>query len=294
MPSASIGGKIILLGEHAVVYGHMALAGAIDTMVHCSATTSSETSLVVPSWGIDAKESDDNVLGQALRALRSAANVAPAALHVETTLPAAAGLGSSAALSLAIAMTLRPSASPAQHREIAAAGEACFHTSPSGIDVALCQHGGIASYDKKGGLKPMDVQPLSLVVGLSGVPRSTAAQVAGVAERMREDSSTKQTMERIGSIATEGGQALSSGDLPALGNCMNECHQALREIGVSIDVLDSMVEAAREAGALGAKLTGAGGGGAMIALAPGKESQVQAALQVLGYQAFTTTVGTRQ
>ncbi len=289
MPSAS--GKVILLGEHAVVYGHMALAGAIDTKVHCSATPSPNTSLVVPSWGIDTAETDDDVLGQALRALRSAAQVAPARLHVQTTLPAAAGLGSSAALSLAIAMALRPDASPAEHREIAAAGEACFHDRPSGIDVALCQHGGIASYSKESGLKPIDVKPLSLVIGLSGVSRSTATQVAAVAKRLQEDAATEQTIECLGDIAIEGIEAVSRGKLGVLGDCMNACHEALRDIGVSIDVLDSMVHTARKAGALGAKLTGAGGGGAMIALAPGNEERVQAALQELGYQAFTTNLG---
>ena len=293
MPLASIGGKIIVLGEHAVVYGHMALAGAMDTKVHCSATPSPETSLLVPAWGIDAKESDNDLLGQALRALRSAAQVDPALLQVETTLPAAAGLGSSAALSLAIAMALRPDASSKEHREIAAAGEACFHSAPSGIDVALCQHGGIATYVKNGGLTEMDVPPLSLVVGLSGLPRSTATQVAGVARRMK-DPLTVAAIAKIGDIAIDGSEALRHGDLPALGTYMNQCHDALSDLGVSIDALDTMVAAAREAGALGAKLTGAGGGGAMIALAPGNEPHVQSALEALGYQAFTTRLGAHQ
>ena len=293
--SASAGGKIILLGEHAVVYGHQALAGAIGKVVQCRAEPGVAHSVLrIPAWGIEVRDDEDGVPSQALRALLQATNAGPTRLDVETDLPPAAGLGSSAALCLAIARCLAPDASDADHRAMAAAGESQFHHNPSGIDVALSQYGGIASYDLKGGLRPLKVPALSLVVALSGVPRSTATQVANVAERRQSDGGqTQDALDRIGELSQQGIAALLAGEMPTLGTCMTRCHRSLGDIGVSIEPLDAMVKIALDAGALGAKLTGAGGGGAMIALAPGNESQILAALQAHHYQAFTTTLGAK-
>ncbi|MCP4444853.1 MAG: mevalonate kinase [Myxococcales bacterium] len=291
--SASAGGKIILLGEHSVVYGHPALAGAIDkTVTACSTPIEGDSSLSVPAWDIEVSTRDEGAPAQALRALIEATGAQPTRLDVTADLPCAAGLGSSAALCLAVARCLAPGASDAEHRDIAGAGEAQFHHRPSGIDVALSQQGGIASYTVDGGLVPLDVPGLPLVVGLSGVCRSTATQVARVAARVADDGGlTSGRIKDMGGIVTAGIDALSSGDLDALGVCMSQCHRALRDIGVSIATLDAMVATAMEAGALGAKLTGAGGGGAIIALAPGREQQVCAALEEQDFQAFVTTLG---
>tara|TARA_R110002073_G_scaffold142117_5_gene293823 strand:- start:23576 stop:24511 length:936 start_codon:yes stop_codon:yes gene_type:complete len=290
---ASAGGKIIVLGEHAVVYGHTALAGAIGNLVTCRASaTSQPSSLSVPAWNIEVSASDEDVPASALRALLAAANVDSVALHVFSDVPPAAGLGSSAALCLAIARCLTPNATEAEHRDIAAAGEAQFHNQPSGIDVALSQCGGIARYDRANGLVPLEVPAFSLVVGLSGVSRSTAVQVGNVASRMRSDGGiTAAAIAEMGACAEAGIEALLAGNMAALGQCMSACHRELQSAGVSLACLDSMVAIAMEAGALGAKLTGAGGGGAMIALAPGREDEVRAALQAQNYEAFVTTLG---
>ncbi len=290
---ASAGGKIIVLGEHAVVYGHTALAGAIDRVVRCQAKpTDGLSTLSIPAWKIEVSVTDEDTPGKALRALLLAARADSVALHADSNIPPAAGLGSSAALCLAVARCLAPDASPEEHRAIAGAGEAQFHDRPSGIDVALSQCGGMARYDRLGGLVPLNVPPLSLVVGLSGVQRSTAVQVANVASKMTSDQGqTATAIAEMGDRAKEGIAALRNGDMETLGRCMSACHEALGIIGVGLPRLDAMVEVAMDAGALGAKLTGAGGGGAMIALAPGREFEVCAALGAENFESFVTTLG---
>lgn len=284
-------GKVILLGEHAVVYGHKAIAGAIERGVHCSASPSSSARLLVTAWDIDVQVGDEHPVANALRAILEASEAAPALLEAQSDLPAGAGLGSSAALCVAIARALRPDLQGPGLEALANRGEVFFHENPSGIDVALSSGGGMGVYRKATGLTPIDCPKLPLVVGLSGVPRSTAAMVAGVGQRLRDKPALETHLQAIANQVELGQEALLAGELEPLGALMDQNHASLRELGVSIDALDQMVEAAREAGALGAKLTGAGGGGAMIALAPGRQDEVSEKLQSLGYESFVTNLG---
>ena len=287
-------GKAILLGEHSVVYGHEAIAGAIEMGVECRAEPAEGNRLVIPAWDIDLREDEDHKVAKAFAALLSASGCnEPQIFHCETDLPAAAGLGSSAALCVALARCLAPTLDTDGVQELASVGEMQFHDTPSGIDVALSATGGIGSYSKADGLKLVDCPPLPIVIGLSGVERSTAAMVAGVASRMSE-SSTKACISTLGNLAILGHAALCEGDMASLGELMNESHRCLGKLGVSTRELDAMVRASHLAGALGAKLTGAGGGGAMIALAPGNEEKVAARLSQLGYTSIITTLGAQQ
>lgn len=286
-------GKVILLGEHAVVYGHKAIAGAIHLGVRCSARPASVSSLAANAWDLHVQASDDHPVARAYSALLSATKSAPQHMEVHALLPAAAGLGSSAALCVAIARNLKPGSSGPELHELANLGEAFFHQQPSGIDVALSADGGIGIYTKADGLAPLQCQPLPLVIGLSGVARSTAAMVGGVQDRRARDRSTDASLSKIAELTEAGLKDLMAGDLQALGSKMSQNHRLLRDIGVSIAKLDQMVDASMEAGALGAKLTGAGGGGAMIALAPTRQEEVAAALHALGYESFVTTLGAR-
>ena len=292
-------GKVILLGEHAVVYGHKAIAGAIHRGVRCRCTPSPLARLRVPAWKVDVQAGDEHPVARAFEAMLSAAESGPVEIDTEACLPAAAGLGSSAALCVAIARALRPELADPKLQELANRGEACFHESPSGIDVALSCSGGIGVYRKSSGLTALQCPTLPLVVGLSGVARSTADMVAGVRERLHAapdlhggaQGGIQGSMQAIADQAEGGHEALLAGNLQRLGELMNQNHKSLQELGVSVGALDRMVHAARAAGALGAKLTGAGGGGAMIALAPGRQEAVHQELQTLGYQSFITTLG---
>lgn len=291
-------GKVILLGEHAVVYGYPAIAGAVDLRVAARVIPADADSLMVPAWGLSVDAGDDGPVGRALRALVEASCDSGEHWRIvaTSTLPARAGLGSSAALSVAVARAL--ATAHGEHPEVAeiesraAAGERCFHDRPSGIDVAVAARGGLGTFDTGSGLVSLAAAPVTIVVGLTGETRQTRDQVNRVAAaRERDPESTDARLARLGELATRGAEALAGGDTGALGGFFDEAQRVLAELGVSSPGIDEMVSAAAAAGAIGAKLTGAGGGGAVIALAPGAEDRVAAAWRKLGKEAFVTTVG---
>lgn len=292
-------GKIILLGEHAVVHGHPALAGAIDRGVAIDVAPADRLRLRVPAWGIDVAAGDDHPVARALAAIAGALGGAPAVrLDGEADLPAAAGLGSSAATSVAIARALLAARGEdaAVERVItaASAGERCFHGNPSGVDVELAARGGIGLYRRGLGLAAIEARPLGVVVGLSGEPRQTAAMVARVAEQLAATpAETSARLARLGQAARDGAAILASAapDLVGLGALFADAHRVLRELGLSTAGLDALVDDAVAAGALGAKLTGAGGGGAVVALAPDREDAVLDAWRRRGRVAFACLVG---
>lgn len=285
-------GKVILLGEHSVVYGHQALAGAVDRGIQCRIVSEGTARLSVPAWDLEISADDsDNPASAAFAAVLAATGSKPISLQGETNLPCAAGLGSSAALCVAIARSIRPSASETEIASFANAGEQCFHKSPSGVDVALSLHGGVGVYSKATGLRPLQPAPLRLVIALSGIGRSTAVQVGKVSQRLREDPSAHAHIEELGRITEDGVIALEQTRLEELGRLMNRCHEHLCALGVSTPALDAMVAAAKSAGAIGAKLTGAGGGGAIICLAPSNEEKVCKSLQAQGFECFTAQMG---
>ncbi|WP_428263805.1 mevalonate kinase [Haliangium sp.] len=329
-------GKAILLGEHAVVYGHPALAGAIDSMVRCRFRSRPRgpglpqalppLRLRVPAWqlevvldgdGSGADDGDttdrDYAMDDPERALRALIDtvgahlnldvrreLGPGELIVDTTLPAAAGLGSSAALSVALVRTLGQCLGhPLADSEVcllADSAERCFHENPSGVDVALATRGGLGLYYRGHGLEPIAAAPLPLAVGLTGTPRSTAAMVARVAAAWEGDRSRVDAeLATLGQAARAGAEAMRHGDSAGLGALMDQAHEVLRGLGVSSPTLDELCGIARRSGAMGAKLTGAGGGGAVIALGPGGTEAgaeaVVAAWREAGYEGMVCRVG---
>src|SRR5262249_9395950 len=159
---------------------------------------------------------------------------------------------------------------------VAHAAEQVFHGQPSGIDVEAARRGGVGFFTRQDGWQPLAMQPFTLCVGLSGKPRDTRAMVARVAQRM-----TPAILQEIDAIVRQ--QKIT-------GALMNENQALLVQLGASSPELDRLCTLAREAGAEGAKLTGAGGGGAAIALAPGREAQVLAAWRAAGFEGFTVRI----
>ncbi len=293
-------GKVILLGEHAVVYGHPALAGALGLGARARATAACSgdaTSLTIADWDLHVTAADDHPVADALRALLDAARAPHTgiALAAEVTVPPRAGLGSSAALSVALARALYELAGTEPSDDLieatAGAAERCFHGTPSGVNVALATRGGLGLFRRGTGLAPIDAPPIDLAIGLSGEPRRTADMVARVAAATADDTHAADRLDALGDFARAGADALTENDLPTLGALMNQAHEHLAALGVSSPALDALVGAAREAGALGAKLTGAGGGGAVIACAPGREQSVCDAWRALGYESRICRVG---
>lgn len=327
-------GKVILLGEHAVVYGYPALAGAIDTTVRCDWRAlpprphhAPALRVRAPFWQLDLSLASgtsfaDDALGDPRRAVAALVRAIGAHLGVDviealgpgeavmdTRLPAAAGLGSSAALAVAMTRALaRALGRRLCNDEVATladSAERCFHANPSGVDVALAVGGGLGLYcrgqgaapmGRSRGLQPIDAPPMRLAVGLTGTARSTAGMVARVAAAREADRDRVDTcLAALGRAAVNGAEAMRAGDAAGLGGLMDEAHELLASLGVSSPELDALCEVARGAGALGAKLTGAGGGGAVIAIGrdEGAEEEIVAAWRAAGHHGFVCRVGAR-
>jgi mevalonate kinase len=295
-------GKIILLGEHAVVYGYPALAAALDRGVRVDAvpTPAGGTLRVeIPAWNLKIHADDDGSFAQGLSAIAETVEIGRPALTLigDAQIPPGAGLGASAAFAVAIARALLGYAKkPADVQAVtaaASASERLMHGRPSGVDVALAIAGGIGVFRKSAGLQPFACGPLRVIVGPSGSPRSTAAMVARVATAI-SGAGEDARLHELGALTDAGTVALKAGKLDELGAAMERAHALLAGLGVSTPLLDGLCELARKNGAYGAKLTGAGGGGAVIAIAPReREQDVLAAWKKASVIGFVATVGGR-
>jgi len=296
-------GKIILLGEHAVVYGYPALAAALDrgvTIAPVPTPKGGPLRLDIPTWdlSVTAASTSDHPVARSLAAIADALDVGRPAVSLvgDAQIPPGAGLGSSAALAVAVARALlehaRRPLDPATVTTAASASEQLLHGRASGIDVAIAIAGGMGVFRRNTGLRRITIpHPLRVLVGPSGSPRSTAAMVERVAEATHAAPSDERLVE-LGGLTDTATAALLAGNLPALGTAMDRAHAILDGLGVSTPQLDALCEAARAAGAYGAKLTGAGGGGAVIAIAPReREGDVLAAWRSAGVEGFAARVG---
>ena len=300
-------GKIILLGEHAVVFGKPAIVAAMDRGVDAVAERSNSSILAVDSWNLacaptDAVGSDLPIafaFGELLRAMKVPH---PIAVRARVGLAAGAGLGCSAALGVAIVKAIDECNHVARTNddvvELSLAWEKVFHGNPSGIDSAAAAIGGIRFFQK--GVAPSPIvarDPLLLVVGLSGERASTKSMVDAVA-RQRERAPTRvdQAMDAIAALVTNAKMAIEHGKFEDLGKMMDLNHSLLASMMLSTAALEEMCAVARHAGAYGAKLTGSGGGGAMIALVRDHEiaARVESELRALGKESFTVRCGVTQ
>jgi hydroxymethylglutaryl-CoA reductase len=288
-------GKAILLGEHAVVFGQPAVAAGIRAGVraHVSPGTGA---ISAPAWALQAQVGDESLPGQAVRLLLDRLNTDGTALDfwLEAEVPARAGLGSSAAMAVAIARAIaaRSGVGEADVLAAAAAAESVFHRTPSGIDAAAASRGRLGQFDKQNGWRDLPLKtPFELCVGLSGQSHDTGALVAGVAALCAGTPVAHRLVDTLGDLARASVDALAVGDLAALARIFNMAHGLLSGLGVSTPALDDLVHTAREAGALGAKLTGAGGGGAVIAIAAEHGDEVLRRWRGKGYYGFATTIG---
>lgn len=297
-------GKIILLGEHAVVYGFPALAAALDRGVTVAAVPTpagGSLRIDIPAWSLRVLASDDHPVARSLVAIADSLGVGrpPVTLVGDAQIPPGAGLGSSAALAVACARALlvhdKRQVDTALVAEAAAASESLMHGRASGIDVAFAASGGIGVFRRASGVRPLRGTSLRVLVGPSGAPRSTAEMVQRVADATSGPHATSAEdarLKELGRLTDEGTTALVAGEHHKLGLAMNRAHEILTGLGVSTTQLDHLCVAARLAGAYGAKLTGAGGGGAVIAIAPReREKAILEMWKHDGVDGFVATVG---
>jgi len=276
-------GKVILLGDHAVAHGRPALVAALERGVRAQVVPG-EPGLHVEG----ALMPVDSDLGRAFGALCHAAGRA-ARVQVFFDVPVSAGLGSSAAVAVAVARAL--GVPEERIFEVAQVSERIFHGAPSGVDVEAARRGGVGWFTRQAGWRDVHAQPFTLCVGLSGRARSTREMVARVGALIeREPARGHALFDAISALVERGRAALERGDGAELGRLFEANHAHLGELGVGAPELDELCTHACAAGALGAKLTGAGGGGAVIAVAPGREAAVLNAWRGAGYDGFLARI----
>jgi len=291
--------KVILFGEHAVVHGRHAVAAALDRGAHAIARPVSSVSRVtLRPWGHVARADEDTDVARAFGSvLEAVGGRGDVEVELDVEVPGGAGLGCSAAIAVAIARAVAESRGVALADDRAAdcanAWERVFHGNPSGIDVAVAARGGVLSFRR--GEPPRTIVPggvLELAVVSTGEPSSTKTMVESVARQLkRRPEVVERTFDGIDTLALKGAQAIEAGRFYEVGQLMNLNHALLASLMVSTERLEEACRLARDAGALGAKLTGGGGGGCAIALAPGKTDEVLAAWKGAGLDGFVARIG---
>ena len=318
MPCAFAPGKCILFGEHAVVFGHPAVAVAIEQGVRVSVQGSNE-------WLLEGQPFEPSKHPHISHIIQSIFqyNGQPLDIDVQSSLFSAAGMGSSAALSNAFGAAMHSHLNPGTPLDpirLAKMAHSAEATAQKGraspTDTATSALGGcvVVSGQHVTGTRhvfdtslktpegsrnwainvvdlPADIGDAWLVVGYSGTGSPTGRMVAKVANLISESPQRMEEMEAIANITRAGLTALSAGNLEGLGIAMDACHENLRKLEVSTNKLDRMVSAARPH-SLGAKITGAGGGGCMVALTQNPD-RVSEAIEIAGGRPLKTKLGSK-
>lgn len=332
-------GKVILFGEHAVVYGRPALAVPVTQVWAEARVEAAAPGSGVVIWAADLGEeialrhaAADQPLAAAVRLALAAigaqgqgsgkAEVGTGRLSaldfrptpepdwritIRSTIPIASGMGSGAAVTAAIVRAIAalsvaptpnpqspippvtdatpPPLAPAVLSDLVYEVERLYHGTPSGVDNTVIAYGQPVYFVRGRRPEPFTIgRPFTIVIGDTGIRSSTRIAVEEVRRRWTQEPARFEALfDRIAQIVEAARAALAAGRPEQLGPLMDENHAVLQEIGVSCPELDALVGAARAAGAAGAKLSGAGRGGNMIALVAGEAAaDVAAALAAAG------------
>ena len=279
MVQGKASGKIILMGEHAVVYGQPAIAMPFSAVKVCATVRKTGTALSVSCAFYEGLVHQMPKIWESLKhAIRfslyriGAPSDPPIHIKIESSIPAERGMGSSAAVAVAVARALfdfyQKELSPQELWEIVQSSEKIAHGNPSGVDAATTSGKQPVFFIKDQPIEPLSLRlDAYLVVGDSGKTGHTLEAVSDVAKLYREQPEARTWIEELGEWTRRAKDYLTSGQTLALGQAMNQAHLLLQKLGVSDEILDELVDVARLHGALGAKLTGGGRGGCMIALA---------------------------
>jgi mevalonate kinase len=248
----------------------------------------------VTTWGIEVASDGDKDLSRALAALARASDVGPHHVEASADLPPGAGLGCSAALGVAIARALDPLADDHTIINRTMAWERVFHGNPSGVDASVAATGAAILFQRGQGFERIHLgAPLSLCVGHSGMVSSTRAMVELVAQhKERRPEIVRKTFEGIRALVGNAHRAIEAGDVQGLGKLLDLGQMLLAGLLLSTPEIEHLCDLARTTGAYGAKLTGAGGGGSVVALVPSRASgdRVIEAWKSAGYDGFQAEV----
>ena len=297
-------GKIILFGEHAVVYGKPAIAIPVSGMRASAWSESSENGLTINALDLGQKfnlKSENNqfsVLAQSILA-KNNDNEPNLTINLSSKLPQGSGMGSSAATSTAVCRALSGylgiDLAENEISELVFDAEKIVHGTPSGIDNTVVAYEMPVYFIK--GEKHETFEPgkeFFLVIGDTGIEASTKETVCNVRKSWeKEPGLMNGYFDEIERVTENGKKAIEKGDEKMVGEIMDKNHDLLNSIGVGHDELEKLIDIAKDGGALGAKLTGGGGGGNMVALAEDKKAQkkIHDAITEAGYRAYQTSFG---
>lgn len=277
-------GKIILFGEHATVYNYPGITTTIDIGMTLRISrdpdgprfVSPEYKQVFP---IPSSEQDVQTFSKAVELALSMYGLEnePIAIQVESDLVPGMGLGSSAAFSVALCSALRQYKNISSHQRLdrklfadVQRLESIFHGTPSGMDAATVLANCVLWFRKGPPREILPIRTQTTLTGLICLVEPGAATIELVQKvrdfRNRYPDAANKILEEIGNLTVDAGIALGIGDIPELGRLMFKNHELLAKLGVSTPALDDAVGLLLDRGVLGAKLTGSGGGGAVIAL----------------------------
>lgn len=279
-------GKLMLLGDHAVVYGYHCLVTAVDKRLYVEAQMIQEENddIVTPQ----VKES--RFVLETIAHFKKKYNISTSVrIRTRGDFSHRVGLGSSSAVTVATFQALSAlfqiSLTKKELFDMAYQVTLLIQGVGSGFDIAAATYGGTIEYVKGGSIiEPLPIKELPLVVGYSGIKADTPFYIRKVEEAFR---SKKSEMERIfnsiQNLVIQAKTSFLNNNLDEVGSCMTANHMLLKQLGVSTPKLDLMVESALQSGAWGAKLSGAGGGDCMIALVEvGRRGAVEAAITKAG------------
>ncbi|MFW6196455.1 MAG: mevalonate kinase [Thermoplasmatota archaeon] len=270
-------GKVILFGEHAVVYGEPAIAVAVDKRTTCKVVQAEEETTV------NGYPIDKDYHSYILEALRCVDIDSPLKIVTKSDVPSGAGMGSSAAVTVATLASLHHISGDLKEERLAREAfnvEWTVQGSASPIDTSTSTHGNavmlskdkeedflwsISREGKEWNIHHRDIPEMQMVIGDTGVHARTGPLVDKVRRFYMNNNFAKEIIEEIGNIVIEGSKALAGENLERVGELMDRNHELLTILGVSHPKLERLVKGARKY-SYGAKLTGAGGGGSMVAV----------------------------
>lgn len=291
MIKTSAPGKLLLLGDYAVVYGHPCIVTAVDKRLYVEAKIIEAQEDVINTPQV--KES--RFVLETIAYMKEQFNLS-ASIQINTKgdFSHQVGLGSSSAVTVAtveaINQLFKLHLTKKDIFTISYKVNLLIQGVGSGFDIAAATYGKTIRYVKGGEeLSELSLQSLPLIVGYSGIKADTPYYIRKVAEAFKQrQSELNELFASMHSLVDEATIALQKSDFQTVGNCFNSGHTILQKLGVSIPKLDSMVKAALNAGAWGAKLSGAGGGDCMIALVPPDKTQkVTDAIKRVGGEIIT-------
>lgn len=288
-------GKLMLFGEHAAVYGYPCIVTAVSQRMIVSLEETTDGKIT-----IDAPQTTNTVFVQkAIAETCRVLEIEHKGLFLQTSCPFSNqfGFGSSSAVTVgtvyALSMLFGKKADQKNIFTIAYDIVRQIQKNLSGFDVAAATYGGTLYYEQFGKtIEPLSVEGASFVVGYSGAKADTVALVGDVRKKKeQEPEKVTRIFEAVSEIVTNARKEIEEKDWERVGTLMNFNQEYVRDLGVSTEKLEAMIAAAKKAGAYGAKLSGAGGGDCMIAIAPEeKRKAVGDAITAVGGQVIDVAV----